>query len=273
MINKATPNSFTDLRILLVDDIDSNRFVVMNILRKYSMRIDTATNGVEALERLKTNDYDIILMDLAMPEMDGVTAARIIRSEFKPPKKDIPIIALTASLIQESIDRVYAAGMNACVAKPILGKELIRTIEKLTKSRLSGGSPVRKSIHSGKYPVNDRFDLSYLSQISEGDDKFAAELIESFIRKTPSMLDEIRQNLELENIERCRVLCHKLKPTLSYMGLLEVTPLFTRFHDMLNKVQIDFKVELLKLNEIKDLVTDAITSLKVIRETLLSNEK
>lgn len=273
MSNKIAEKLFSALRVLLVDDIDSNRIVVMNILRRFSMRIDTASNGLEAIEQLKNNDYDIILMDLAMPEMDGVTATGIIRKEFDSPKKDVPIIALTASLVQESNERVFNAGMNACISKPVSGKELLDVIGKFTGSVQDGTPGGQTGNGSEGYVADNHFDLTYLFEVSQGDKKFAAELIENFIKNTPPILETIKQKLEQQDIEGCRKSCHKLKPVLSYMGLKQITPIFGKFHENLLKEQVNFNGELLILGKIEELITDAISRLQKIKINLVSDEK
>ncbi|MBK7866231.1 MAG: response regulator [Ignavibacteriales bacterium] len=272
MSKKTAGKLFSNLSVLLVDDIDSNRIVVINILRRYSMKIDTAANGLEAIKLLKNNDYDIILMDLAMPEMDGVTASRVIRKEFDSPKKDIPIIALTASLIQESNERVFKAGMNACIGKPVSGKELLDVIGKLTGSIQDPAPSDQTQTRGLTYLVDNQFDLTYLFEISQGDKQFAAELIENFIANTPPILEIIKQKLEQQDVEGCRKSCHKLKPVLSYMGLKQITPIFGKFHDNLQKDQVNFKGELLILNKIDELITDAISRLQIVKTNLVSDE-
>lgn len=273
MSNKSAVKLFSDLSVLLVDDIDSNRIVVINILRRYSMKIDTASTGIEAISQLQKNDYDIILMDLAMPEMDGVTAARAIRKEFNSPKKDIPIIALTASLIQESEDKVFNAGMNACIAKPVVSKELLDIISRFTNSIPGDEMSIAPQSGSGRYPVNDRLDLSYLFEVSGGDKLFTADLIENFVSNTPSILKGIKVKLEEGNIVECRKFCHKLKPQLSYMGLKHITPMFLKFQENLRKEPVNIKGELLILNKLDEMITDSIINLQKVKENLLSDGK
>ncbi|MBP9122178.1 MAG: response regulator [Ignavibacteriaceae bacterium] len=273
MSNKIAKKSFSDLRVLLVDDIDSNRIVVINILRRFSMKIETASNGFEAIDQLKKNDFDIILMDLAMPEMDGVTATRIIRKEFDLPKRDIPIIALTASLVQESTDRVFEAGMNVCISKPVASKELLEIIGKFTGAVQEISPAVNSRTGSEYYPVDDMIDLTYLFEVARGDDQFAAELIENFISNTPPILKTIKQKLEQEDIEGCRKSCHKLKPVLSYMGLKQITPIFAKFHENLQRDQVNLRGELLILNKLEELISEAISRLQKIKLQLISNEK
>jgi HPt (histidine-containing phosphotransfer) domain-containing protein len=211
-------------------------------------------------------------MDLAMPEMDGVTASQIIRNEFESPKKDVPIIALTASLVQESNERVFSAGMNACISKPVSGKELLDVIGKFTGAVQDETPGVQTRSRNETHSVDNHFDLTYLFEVSQGDKRFAAELIENFIKNTPPILETIKQKLVMHDIEGCRKACHKLKPMLSYMGLKQITPIFGRFHENLQKDQVNFNREFIILGKIEEMIIDAISRLQIIKNNLVSDE-
>jgi len=122
--------TFEDKHILLVEDIATNREVVMILLEPTDINIDYAENGVEAVRMFSQDPdkYDMIFMDLQMPEMDGYEATRRIRSHDVPKAKDIPIIAMTANVFNEDIERCLDAGMNGHVGKPIDINEVIDVI-------------------------------------------------------------------------------------------------------------------------------------------------
>jgi signal transduction histidine kinase/CheY-like chemotaxis protein len=110
-----TAGIFKDKHILLVEDVEVNRLIVAALLEETGCIIDEAENGEEAVELAENNGYELILMDVSMPVMDGLTATRKIR-KFNP---DIPIIAMTANAFKEDAEACIAAGMNAHIAKPI----------------------------------------------------------------------------------------------------------------------------------------------------------
>lgn len=116
-------------RILLVEDNEMNLKVAQRFLERWDYITDTAENGVEALEKFNSNSYDLILMDLHMPEMDGVEATRTIRSLEKDPLSRIPIIALTADVIVDEMERLQEVGMDDFVTKPFNSMELKAKIE------------------------------------------------------------------------------------------------------------------------------------------------
>ncbi|TRX69230.1 response regulator [Flammeovirga kamogawensis] len=111
------PTSITK-SILLVEDNEVNQMLVLRLLKKWGYKSDVADNGLIALKKLKEHKYDLILMDVHMPEMDGYTATKKIRTEFEEPLKSIPIIAMTASALKGEFERCKEAGMNDYISKP-----------------------------------------------------------------------------------------------------------------------------------------------------------
>jgi len=120
-------------RVLLVEDNDLNQQVATELLRDAGCLVDLAENGQVALDQLKLNDYDIVLMDMQMPVMDGVTATRQIRKEAR--YKDLPVVAMTANAMQGDRLRCLEAGMNDHVAKPIEPDDLWLALLKWIKPR------------------------------------------------------------------------------------------------------------------------------------------
>ncbi len=112
----------SDKRILVVDDNELNRLLAAEILRPYGAIIVEAANGAEAVERLGEHAFDMVLMDVQMPVMDGIDATRIIRRQLGT---SLPVIALSADVVSGNIHRCLAAGMNAFLAKPYRAEALM----------------------------------------------------------------------------------------------------------------------------------------------------
>ena len=125
MLNFEAPN-LNKIHILLVEDVDFNVLVAEKMLQNWNATVDVANNGEIAVEKAKNIKYDIILMDLQMPVMDGYTATKIIR-EFNP---TVPIIALTASITMDVQGRAREFGMNDCITKPFNPNDLFSIIDK-----------------------------------------------------------------------------------------------------------------------------------------------
>ena len=131
-VEALTPASFAGNTMLIVDDIDINLEIIMAMLEETKMQFVCAVNGIEAVEAFKTDPskYDIILMDISMPEMDGVEATRRIRSLGMPEAATVPIIAISANINPEEVESYLAAGMNDYLGKPADIGSIMRVVAK-----------------------------------------------------------------------------------------------------------------------------------------------
>jgi len=122
---------FAGKRILLVEDVELNREVMLSLLEPTLLEIDSAENGRQALDVFGEypDKYDMIFMDLQMPEMDGYEATRRIRAIKNPKAKSIPIIAVTANVFKEDVDNCIKAGMNGHIGKPLDFNEIISILK------------------------------------------------------------------------------------------------------------------------------------------------
>ncbi|WP_066757097.1 response regulator [Crocinitomix algicola] len=133
---ETTPIYFQNLKILIADDEPFNRKLLEAIFRKENVELTSVSDGTEVLEKLKNNQYDCILMDMHMPEMDGIETTKNIRTNEKNKvNKNIPIIVLTAALTDEDKKRYIATGMNGIVAKPFNKKTVLEEISKVLKKQ------------------------------------------------------------------------------------------------------------------------------------------
>jgi len=131
-IPSANKTDFAGKSILLAEDIDINREIVATLLEPTNVKIDCAVNGIEAFEMYCENHerYDLILMDIQMPEMDGFEATRRIRALENPTAKTVPIIAMTANVFREDVEKCIDAGMDGHIGKPIDFDDVIQTLSK-----------------------------------------------------------------------------------------------------------------------------------------------
>jgi signal transduction histidine kinase/ActR/RegA family two-component response regulator len=123
-----------ELRILLAEDNTINQLLAQTILNQFGFHVDTAENGKIAIDYVSKNTYDIVLMDLKMPEMDGYETSRYIRTKFTSPKSDVPIIAITADVTKADIESYQASGMNDYIIKPFNQAELLNKIVSFTSA-------------------------------------------------------------------------------------------------------------------------------------------
>jgi CheY-like chemotaxis protein len=136
---QISPKEYTEMKkasetfILIAEDNVINQMLISTILAQEGYKTFIAENGVEAVEELAKNEYDLILMDLMMPEMNGYEATEFVRKNMQEPKKSIPIIAVTADVTTDVKAKCLTTGMNDYISKPYTQKELIALIQKHIK--------------------------------------------------------------------------------------------------------------------------------------------
>jgi len=201
------------VHVLLVEDNDINRLYAQSILRGWNCKTDVAENGLVAIEKLKGKYYDVVLMDIQMPVMDGYEATKAIRM-MQPPVNAIPIVALTANATKNDIDRCREAGMNHYLAKPFTPEDLYNKLfEELRLNEESAVLPVKEKIEKPLY------DLSYLKKVSNNNEEFIQEMVQTFIQTIPDSLDQLEDSVNKADWLRTSRLVHQIKPSLTLMGI------------------------------------------------------
>ncbi len=244
----STPD-LQGMRVLLVEDNDINRLYAANILKKWHCDIEEAENGQIALEKLRRKDFDIVLMDIHMPVLDGLETAKSIRTSFQPPKKNIPIVAFTANALKGDKDKYLDAGMNAYISKPFTPNELAKVLTRFYR-------PGKK-----KNIQKRLIDLSYLRKMCNNDEGFVQEMISSFVEKTPELLAEMSKAADEQNWRQVGSLAHKIKPNLSFMGIHSLKDLVLEVEKS-GKNQQDLDSLPAKAKELISTVNQAIQELK-----------
>lgn len=194
--------------VLLVEDNEMNRKLAVKVLGNMGVFTDVAVNGREGVVKLEANDYDLVLMDIQMPVMDGYETARFVRSEMK---KSIPIIAMTAHAMAGEKEKCLKIGMNDYISKPFRPAELYAKIFSLVKDRQR--SAVSK--------VSRKIDLTYLSDLAGDDTGFLEEMLGLFVERIPSETEQLVSTSS--NADANRKVAHRLKPIVSYVGYEHVT--------------------------------------------------
>jgi len=214
-VNEKKKQAFTyqelsGTRVLLVEDNVMNQFLAKKILQSWNFQIDVADNGNIAIEKIRQADFDIILMDIQMPEKDGFETTDYIRKQMPAPKSSLPIIAITAHALIGEAEKCIAAGMNDYVSKPFNKTVLYEKINKLVD-----GSVVKAKLKN----TNQHIDLAYLEKTVEGNIKFMTDVINLFLQQMPDMLDEMNQNCEQKEWDKLRATAHKVRPSIELMGI------------------------------------------------------
>ena len=216
--------------ILLVEDNDINRLYAGSILKTCGCKIETAENGLVALNKLRGGKVDLILMDIQMPVMDGFEATKAIRSA-PDDTRDLPIIALTANATPKVIEKCIEAGMNDHLAKPFTPDELFTILEKY----LTRKARVRAEKESSLKKKLNTVDLSFLNRVSANDSTFVNSVIESFLTTAPSIIVSIRADIKQTNTRNIAQGIHKLKASLTMFGMNSAKELADYLEAELNK--------------------------------------
>ncbi|MGC2401864.1 MAG: response regulator [Acidobacteriaceae bacterium] len=195
----------TKLRVLLADDNTVNQKLARRILEKRYCIVETTTSGRGVLSALEKQAFDVILMDVQMPEMDGFEATAAIRRKEKSSGKHVPIIAVTAHAMKGDRERCLAAGMDGYIAKPIQANELFAVIERLLPE------PAESTDTSGTTGPEAVVDELALRDRVDNDDQLLQELVEVFRQDCPQSLKRIREAIAQEDSRALEMTAHAIK--------------------------------------------------------------
>jgi len=216
--SKIQKRPLDNAKILLVEDDKINRLIVNNILKRENVDLTKIKNGVEAIEVLKKESFDVILMDIQMPDMNGIEATSIIRNDLK---LQTPIIALTANSFESEIEEALEIGMNDYLIKPFEEQDLINVIAKYYKmTKKKNDKALELTVE--KIKIKKLYDLQKLEGISKGNVDFLKKMCRLFVKITPSYVKQINNLYEERNIGSLKKLAHKMKPSIDYMGIISL---------------------------------------------------
>ncbi len=208
-------------RILLAEDNNMNQKLVIMYLTKYEVRMDLAETGLQAVKAVKSNNYDLVLMDVQMPDMDGIEATCEIRNFDDELKRNTPILAMTAYAFKKEIEKCLDAGMNNHVSKPINKEKFLNLIYSLIFSDNAGKVLGEKShLFQREKPL---VDLSYLRDMSEGNEGFAQTMIDIFKKDSPVLISDMRTAFNDKKWEKLSKLAHKYRSPTVIMGMKSVS--------------------------------------------------
>lgn len=254
------------LRILLAEDHATNRKLALLTLERLGYLADTAANGLEALAALERQPYDLVLMDMQMPEMDGLEATRRIRQRW-PGDSGPRIVAMTANATTEDYQACMDAGMDDYLSKPIRVKELVDALSRC-KPIVDGATPSQAvqqepvSQPRNMAPAEGDFDptaLKKLLNLVGGNKADLVELIRSFLGETPPLLVNLRQGLETNDIDLFRRAAHTLKSSARDFGAIQLSRLSQQL-EVLGREK--------KLTNAADLVAQAESSYEPVKKAL-----
>lgn len=251
--------AFAKSTVLLVEDNQMNRFIASISLDQLGCKIEEAENGQMAIELLKHKTFDLVLMDIQMPVMDGLEATHHIRNQLK---LDVPIIALTANAFKQDIDNYLSKGMNDFIIKPYDEQDFIRKVSHYLQQKKN--SSMGKT---GNEFNETPYSLVFLEQMSQGNVEFVKMMAGIFCKLVNESLQTIESALDQMDIKTINATAHKIKPSLDQMGVSIIKEPILKLEK--------FKLEEGSKAELEELVQTIAKSLravvKQIESDMLSN--
>ena len=209
-------------RILVVEDNEFTQYYATTILEKYKANVSLANNGQIALDMLKEHTFDLILMDLEMPVLDGYATINIIRSKLD---LDIPIIAMTANVLKQFIQMALDAGASDYILKPFLPDELILKIASFLKLPIDDPYVNSSKIKNTGGKMNNHKNFHHLGTLSQAlghDKKQLKKLTGKFLKITPVYWQELIEAYKNEDIEKLNQISHKIKSSINLIAIDEL---------------------------------------------------
>jgi two-component system, sensor histidine kinase and response regulator len=230
------------MRILLVEDNAVNQLLALRLLQKQGHAVTVAANGKRALEALNKDIYDLMLMDIQMPEMNGWEATKAIRENEKATGKHIPIAAMTAHAMDGDKDRCLAAGMDDYLTKPIRLVELLAVVD-----RFRSHKPVSTDLAVAS--PSGAIDLAAVLDRLEGDRELFDEMVQLFRDECPRITEQIRRAVEVRNADAVERHAHNLRGSSANLGATAFSHAVGALEDCARSGTLEFAEDLFRTVE------------------------
>jgi PAS domain S-box-containing protein len=244
-LSKVQEEEIVGIKVLVVEDMELNQLLMKTLMDDFKFECDIVSNGKLAVQCLSEKSYDIILMDLQMPEMNGFEATKHIRNILK---RTVPIMALTADITTVDLEKCKAVGMNDYIAKPIDEKLLYAKIIDLVKrTELSD-----EILKTEELIVQARcINLSYLLERTKANPQLMSEMIKLYLEQTPPLIEAMKLGFQTNDWKLLKAAVHKMIPSFAIMGM------DNNFEEMAKKIQ-----EYATQQEVSGQVSDMVAQLE-----------
>jgi signal transduction histidine kinase/HPt (histidine-containing phosphotransfer) domain-containing protein len=240
--------------VLVAEDNLVNQMLVRKVLDKVGCKVDIASNGLEAIERLKSKKYEVILMDVQMPEMDGFETTRYIRNQL-PGGTEIPIIAMTAHAFGSDVTKCLTSGMNDYISKPFKSEELYSKLIKYVQG--SQPAKVVKMSHT-ETPPPYQIDMSSLYELGASDQEFINDFILLYDKQTPAFIEKLKGYTKSQNFEAIKSICHQIK---SSYGMIKMKELDKTLNEISELLTTEDKQDVAKVNSLVNVIISLISAI------------
>ncbi len=276
--------------ILLVEDIIFNRTVAIETMQEWGVNFNIveAENGVEALKAIEKQDFDLVLMDIQMPEMDGHTATQRIRQDFPSPKKNVPIIAMSAHASESEIQISKSNGMNDYITKPfnpdeffkkvmshIVTEEKLQFIQSQPKKvvtqqevNINENQPIENVINEQEEVIQEGVvNIQFILDFTKGKKDRIEKMVNMFLKFTPDEMAKMQSLFEEKSFQELGTLVHSFKAKFTYMGMPQLSVIAKDIEHLAKAEQNPDKINAL----IQELVSQCEIAYKEL-ENLLKNK-
>lgn len=247
-----------NISVLVVEDMELNQLLMKTLLDDFGFECDITANGKLAIEKLQTKSYDIILMDLQMPEMNGFEATEYIRNTMK---SEIPIIALTADVTTVDVTKCKAVGMNDYIAKPVDERLLYSKIVGLLKKPVM---IIEKKV-TGKAAIEKvRYvDMNYLIKLTKSNPILMKEMINAYLKQTPHLIKTMKQSIVDKDWTSLQAAAHKMIPSFTIMGInSDIQEMAKKIQEYAYTIEISEEINNMVL-ELENVCTKACEELEI----------
>lgn len=216
-------NNLSDIKILVAEDNDVNRLIAKKMLEQWNVQCTTVGTGNEVLEIFETENFDIVLMDIQMPEKNGIETTIAIRQLEHPIKKAVPIIALTANGLLGEEEKLLKCGINDFLIKPFSSNDLLQLIRKHLSEPSQLNEENTTMIENSPNGANvNLYDLKLVYEIAENNEEFVRTLLQIYLDTIPATSEEMLKEARANNWETAGKLAHKLKSTIDTMLIVSI---------------------------------------------------
>lgn len=274
-INENILEHISDISILAVDDTDLNRSIFYDLVysKKNNVNVILAEDGMQAIGLCMKHKFDVIMMDLQMPILNGFETTKKIREDKNNPNQNTPIIAMTAHVIEGVSDRCDKVGMNDYIAKPINISLLFKKIKQYISSTEVSQvieKPIEVKLEKKEVVLKTALvDLNSLAELVGGKNEKVIKYIDLFLKNIPKDLALLKSQFKDENWIECAKTAHKIKGNASYMGIEKAKSILIEIEKLKEVVaKVDKNLDI--VDELEQVLDKASSDLVLIKQNLIT---
>jgi CheY-like chemotaxis protein/HPt (histidine-containing phosphotransfer) domain-containing protein len=257
-----------DKKILLVEDNTLNQKLALAFLTEFGFAADCVNNGEEAIKKLNENTYDLVLMDIQMPVMDGYSCTRAIRQRLC---LTLPVIAMTAHVTSGEKDRCLEAGMNDYISKPFHEKDLYEMLAKHLSLK-TGLKELRSQTPKKHLHAEALVNTQNLIDLSRGNTQFIFDMVDIYTEQNPTDIGELAAAIKNMQYTDIRLVAHRMKTSVGFMG---ITSLLQQLSDLESLAEKKAEASVIEqcFVRIKADSRQSVADLQQFKDTLIKNHK